>query len=252
MALAARRVHFERIDSTNAEALRIFRATPALKSPVFITADTQSAGRGRRGRRWESPAGGLWASLLYPTSAPPAHYANVALVIGLAVAEAVEALSHLHIELKWPNDLLLDGRKLAGILCESERDGARAALVVGVGVNANVEPDNLGTDLRYPATSLQAALGAPVDLHALRESVDAALIQMLAGFDADGLAAFLPSIRGRLAFVGRAVVVSVPQTSNRVAGRLVGIDDRGHLQLETSSGLQTTASGELSLDLADS
>lgn len=142
---------FDTLDSTNEEAKR--QALAGADPGLVVWAKSQSAGRGRRGRTWVSPAGGLYFSLLLKPDCPPARAAQLSFVSALAVAEGVapDLPRDRGIAFKWPNDLLVNGRKISGILLESGGGSARVAwLVVGIGINVDSHPE--GTE--YPATSL--------------------------------------------------------------------------------------------------
>lgn len=142
----------------------------ATYEPVLVWADEQSAGRGRHGRSWASPRGGVYLSVAYPWRASARGHAGVVpLAAGLAVRDALMELCGLdagRLTIKWPNDVLLDGRKVAGVLCERRVLGARLGgdehddgvdvLVVGIGINRTAEPETLGP-CRVPATSLRAS-----------------------------------------------------------------------------------------------
>ena len=148
--------HFEVIDSTNEEARRM--AAAGERGPVWIAADRQSAGRGRRGRNWESPTGNLAASLFLRPEKAAADCAQLSFVAAISASDMVSRYAgNAAIKVKWPNDVLADGRKIAGILLESASAGGERLdwLAVGIGVNLTVFPE--GTE--FPATSL-AALGA--------------------------------------------------------------------------------------------
>lgn len=144
---------FDVIDSTNEEARRM--AVAGEGGPVWITADRQSAGRGRRGRAWESPLGNLSATLLIRPDKTPGEAAQLSFVAALAASDVVQSFAgQSRIEVKWPNDVLADGRKIAGILLESASGagGRLEWLAVGIGVNLAAHPE--GTE--FPATSLAA------------------------------------------------------------------------------------------------
>jgi BirA family transcriptional regulator, biotin operon repressor / biotin---[acetyl-CoA-carboxylase] ligase len=148
------------LDSTNAEGLRLARTGE--RAPFWITARSQTAGRGRRGRTWISEPGNLYASLLLYEPSPPECAAQLSFVAALAVHDAVGELIGLGapLMLKWPNDLLYEGAKVAGILVEGEG----SFVVVGIGVNCAHHPEHT----RYPTTHLQAcgAQASPEDLFA--------------------------------------------------------------------------------------
>lgn len=145
--------HHETLDSTNAQALR--RAGAGEKPGLWVWARTQTAGRGRLGRRWDSPPGNLFATLLLRPESPPQNFAQLSLVAGVALHEAVMHLAQgawaEHLALKWPNDLLYDGMKLGGILLESSAgtDGV-CAVAMGIGLNLTAHPEE--TDI--PSTDL--------------------------------------------------------------------------------------------------
>lgn len=146
-----RLIRHQEIDSTNSEAQRLAESVGAEPGPVWITALRQTAGRGRRGRNWETTPGNLAATLLIRPACPA--YGQLSFAAALAVADTVSHFAPAApIAVKWPNDVLADGRKVAGILLESGRDW----LAVGIGVNLASHPE--GTE--FPAISL-AALGAP-------------------------------------------------------------------------------------------
>jgi len=149
----ARVLSFETIDSTNAEAQRLAEAGE--RGPAWIRAARQTAGRGRQGRPWVSEGGNLYATLLVTPLVPPRIAVQAGFVAGLAVLEAVRNFlpDPSYLALKWPNDVLLDERKIAGILTETAGPGERDAttIAIGCGVNLAHAPDQA----RYPATSLR-------------------------------------------------------------------------------------------------
>ena len=159
----------ETVDSTNAEARRQAEAGEA--GPLWIAARRQSEGRGRRGRRWESDSGNLAATLLMQTARTPAEAAQVTFVATLAVAEMLDSyVGRERVSIKWPNDVMLDGVKVAGILVESGAHAARGLwLAVGIGVNLAHAPK--GTE--RPATAIgSAGIEAPTFEAALGRLVD--------------------------------------------------------------------------------
>ena len=145
-------------DSTNRVAMEM--AENGAKHGAVVVADAQTAGRGRMGRRWESPAGmNLYVSLLLRPPVPTVDATRLALVAGVALADAVEAVG-VPASLKWPNDLYCGGRKAAGILAEMASDPDRVRhVVIGVGLNVNMEEADFPPDLRGAATSLRICAG---------------------------------------------------------------------------------------------
>jgi BirA family biotin operon repressor/biotin-[acetyl-CoA-carboxylase] ligase len=151
---------YESLDSTNSEAMRLSRAGE--RGPLWLVTRTQTAGRGRRGRNWAMPPGNLAASLLIRGALAPVEAARLSFVAALAAREACLSLAPAaDLTLKWPNDLLADGRKLAGLLLECEAQDDALAVVVGFGLNLADAP----AGMPFPATSL-AALGFPVSAEA--------------------------------------------------------------------------------------
>lgn len=142
--------HFTRIDSTNEEARRLFKKGHG--EACWIIADEQTAGRGRRGRRWESETGNFAATLYMPGPISVASAGHMSFVTGLAIHDCLADLTSAELHVKWPNDLLLDGCKLSGMLLEAFKitDGNVFGLAIGIGINLAHHPENMP----YPATHL--------------------------------------------------------------------------------------------------
>ncbi len=157
-------VRVEEVESTNDVARQM--ATGGLPEGATVVAGRQTGGRGRFGRAWISPRGGLWCSLVLRPGMD-AGWGLLSLAAAVAVAEAVDLVAGVQSTIRWPNDVLIGGRKVAGVLIEATSD----AVVVGIGINANVDPDARPHDLRTPATSLIAATGRPVALSALLDTL---------------------------------------------------------------------------------
>ena len=137
---------YETLDSTNLEARRIWEEEKGSEKGFYVAAQTQTAGKGRMGRKW--------VTLARPIDPDPRRYQGVSLAAGLAASLAVEKTTKLLCKVKWPNDLLADGRKLCGILCEMILGPPAPVLLVGVGINANFHASLLGQELLHPATTL--------------------------------------------------------------------------------------------------
>lgn len=242
-----RRVHYDQIDSTNTEARRLL--TAGSREPLLVTAVEQTAGRGRQGRDWHSPVGGAWLSLAWPTRRPPAAYGGVSLAAAAAVLRALRGLagrSPERFEVKWPNDVLVDGRKVAGILCEQRLGGGVEldAVIVGVGVNVNFDLALLPADLRHPATTLEAALAKTFRVGDVVDALAGELGETLETYEAEGLSAgLLVELRASLAYVGRTRTWVSP--AGEVRGVVAGLDDAGRLLLDGPSGRIACESGEL-------
>jgi BirA family biotin operon repressor/biotin-[acetyl-CoA-carboxylase] ligase len=237
------------IDSTSLEARRLWQQRND-GEPLLIVAATQTAGIGRLGRSWQSPAGGLWLSVAWPMGREAVHYEGLPLAAGCCVAECLEHVAsrsggRLRCELKWPNDVLVRDHKVAGVLCQCEPAGSRPVLILGVGVNANFSASLLGENLRHPATTLRDELGTAVDLPALRDELASRLQERIARYERGGLAEWVEAIRQRLAWAGQVVEVLSPGSPQPCVGRIRGVDSRGHLLIEDENGVRPLVAGEL-------
>jgi BirA family transcriptional regulator, biotin operon repressor / biotin---[acetyl-CoA-carboxylase] ligase len=206
---------------------------PADPEGAVAVAEFQTAGRGRLGRAWTAPAGtALLCSVLLR---PPAgsRIAQLSLVGGLAAAEAVEEALGRAAQLKWPNDVLVDGLKVAGVLAEA-REGI---VVLGVGVNVNQTAAELPAEARIPPASLRSLDGVERDLDALLAALLARLEAAYGSWLTGGLPALHAEIAARDMLAGRAVTVGGR------SGRALGIDEDGRLRLDSGP----VESGEITL-----
>ncbi len=237
-------LRYESLDSTNLEARRLWEAGRAPKEGFYVRAETQAAGRGRRGREWKSPRGGLWFTLAWPVREDPLRFQGVSLAAGLAVAEGIEAAAGVRCAVKWPNDLLWDGRKLCGILCEMLLGPPGPLLLVGVGIDANFPPSLLGEDLLHPAATLLEITGKRTDLDNLLGEVGKKLEEALAGLESSGLEPFLRPLEERLAYLGEEVMILSPGGETG-KGTFQGIDSLGRALLQTPQGVTAHLTGDL-------
>jgi BirA family biotin operon repressor/biotin-[acetyl-CoA-carboxylase] ligase len=225
---------FADLDSTNAEAKRLAEAGE--RGPVWITAERQTAGRGRRGRPWSTEAGNLAATRLFACERPPAAAAQVAFVAALAVAETFDAFVPASlVAIKWPNDVLIDGRKAAGILVESgPHPGGGLWIAAGCGLNLARAP----TDAERPATAAadhlaadQTATPTPDQaLAVLSESFD----RRLAAWETYGFEPVADAWTARAAGLSRPCVARLD--GETVEGVAEGLDPDGALRLRLPSG----------------
>lgn len=227
----------DEVDSTNAHSLRDPRPWR------IVVADAQNAGRGRRGRAWASPPGSSVA-LSATLPLPPQHPATgwLTLATGLAVRDAVEELvPAAPVTLKWPNDVLVDGRKVCGILAQIAP--GTGLVVVGIGVNVTV-PE---ADLPVPtATSLHRWSDGPLDRDAVTLAVAAALGTRYTAWAGEALPALRREYRALCATVGAEVRVHVGDgTDATFGGTATGVDDDGALVVETASGPRRFAAGDV-------
>jgi BirA family biotin operon repressor/biotin-[acetyl-CoA-carboxylase] ligase len=235
----ARHISFDTLGSTNAEALA--RARAGEHGPLWISAKTQGAGRGRRGNTWVSPPGNLYATLLLTEPSPQASAPQLSFVAALAGHDAVSQCAPQlgpALKVKWPNDLLLGAAKLAGILIEGE-SAPGFAVAVGVGVNCVSHP----ADTLFPATDLAAA-GVLVMPEALLAALAGAMTRRLVQWRrGEGFAGIRADWLMRAAGLGEPIRVRLPESE--LAGRFKGLDDAGRLQLEQPDGLTTVTAGDV-------
>ena len=227
--------HHRRTDSTNARAREL--AAAGAPGGLVVTADEQSEGRGRQGRSWFAPPGTalLYSALLRPLGDRPL----LPLAVPLAVSDAAEDLASVSCAVKWPNDVWVGERKLAGVLIES-RAGDDGWAVIGVGLNVAVEKRDFPAELADTATSLLAEGTERASVAAALAALNAALGRWVDAPEPEVLAAF----RARDALSGRRV------SWEEGEGVVAGIDDRGHLLVDGDLGERVTlGAGEVHLAL---
>jgi BirA family biotin operon repressor/biotin-[acetyl-CoA-carboxylase] ligase len=233
VAGGARLLALDTVASTNVEALA--RARAGESGPLWITAACQTAGRGRRGRAFVSERGNLFASLLLTDPSSPEHAAELSFVAAVALHDAVVDVARSlerRLTLKWPNDLLCDGLKLAGILVEGECGPDRPlATVVGIGVNLAHHPEQ--TD--YPATDLAAA-GAPVALERMFAALSRTMAVRLREWDrGNGFAVIRGKWLAHAHGIGKTIRVNLPD--RRLEGWFETVDATGRLILRGATGI---------------
>lgn len=233
------------IDSTNSELMR--RAASGAASGSVLVADTQTGGRGRRGRQWQSnPQDSLTFSLFWRFDGGPAKLAGLSLAVGVAVADALATLGVCGVGLKWPNDVLLrrgdEFAKLAGILIElsSERQAVQA--VIGIGLNLRAPAEDFG----QPVAGLGDGLAALPDRHDVLAAILAELARVLDRFAADGFVALQAAWQRRHAWQDEPVRL-MEDGKVLLEGICRGVDAQGALRVETASGVETVYVGDVSL-----
>ncbi len=234
------------LDSTNAQLMRQAQAGAAHKS--LLAAEWQSKGRGRRGRTWLTGlGGGLMFSLLWRFNRSAGELSGLSLVVGLGLAQALRDLGLAGAVVKWPNDILVDGAKLAGVLIELTGDmlGPNAA-IIGVGINV-LGVASQGFGLEQAVTDLSEHLPVrSLDRNVLLLEVVARLHGLLERFDAEGFAPFLRDWEALHAHQDQSVSL-LTAMGERIAGQAIGVDEDGALLLATQTGLRRFHSGEVSL-----
>ena len=226
-------VALQSVGSTNDEAARL--AEEGAPEGTVIWAREQTGGRGRRGRTWASPVGNLYSSTILRPDCAAARAAELGFVAALAVADMVPASRQVRV--KWPNDVMVDDGKVAGILPESSisADGKAEHVVLGVGVNVSFAPEV--PEMRYRG----ACLGGTVE--AALERLTAALARWLAQWRRDGFAAIRAEWLAKAGPLGLEVDVKLGE--ELVRGRFAGMDGEGALLLDTPAGPRRIVAGEL-------
>ena len=236
---------FPSIDSTNLEVKR--RAEQGAEGPLLIVADEQTAGRGRRGRSWSSPPGsGIWMSLLLRPEIRPEHASMITLVCALAVAGGIQDVTGLQTEIKWPNDVVIGGRKICGILTEMNTDMDEIGYVIpGIGINVNT--DSFPEEIRAVASSLKLETGRTVSRVAIIAAVMRRFAECYALFaESEDMRGLRELYESMLVNRNREVLVLDPRGDYR--GTALGITESGELRVRLEDGSEAEVrSGEVSV-----
>lgn len=226
-----------RTDSTNAEALRL---APSLSGPAWIMTHEQVSGRGRRGRVWAMPAGNFAATLLLRPKSGVDRSAQLSFVAALALYDALAAACGpaARLSIKWPNDVLLNGGKVAGILLESAGNGADpSAVAVGIGVNLAAAPDARDIEAgAFAPVSLRAETGFVVPAEDFLDLLAPTFARWLSQLETYGFAPIRTAWLSRAARLGETIIARTTRTD--AEGVFEGIDETGALILNTASGRQ--------------
>ncbi len=235
---------FEEVGSTNDVAKKL--ADEGAAHGEVVVAESQTAGRGRRGRAWASPPGrNLYLSVVLRPELPPSRAAELTLLASVAVCQAVRQAG-VSAGIKWPNDLVCGGRKLAGILTELAADPDRVQwIVLGIGVNVNLRGDDLPGDLRPIATSLAIERGAPVPRALFAAAVLSALEEWLDRHAEEGFAPVRAAWKEMSDTLGREV--RVRSSAVDLEGLAEDVDEGGALLVRTSAGLERVLAGDVEM-----
>lgn len=240
---------FDTIDSTNRYAKQL--ASEGCVTPSLVLAHSQSGGRGRLGREFSSPKGGIYLSLIV---APPPSVSLASLITSaaaVAAARAIEEVCSISCGIKWVNDLFLDGRKVGGILTEgvlNVESGTLSSVVVGIGINFSTPQQAYPPDLRPIVTSLYGKSSlVPEDVDA--STLVAHLVTTLIGYSAAlSERSFLPEYRSRSIVLGKHILITAQKRQRKALA--ISIDDEAHLVVQTEDGQrEILSSGELSIGL---
>ncbi len=231
------------VGSTNTELLRC--SAPERGARVLL-AERQTGGRGRRGRAWASPlAAHVYLSVLRGFAGGLSRLGGLSLVAGVAVAEALRAHGVANVGLKWPNDIVVDGQKLGGLLVEGGGEFAGPArAVIGLGINVRM-PAAFATGITQPWTDLATLLGNDIERNAVVAWLLAALLPALEAFERDGLAPFLPRYAALDSLAGRTVRVDDGGVMHE--GQALGLADDGALRVRIDGSERVFHAGEVSV-----
>ena len=232
------------IDSTNAEASR--RLASGAMSGLVVSAEQQTAGRGRHGRRWVSPFGSnIYMSVMWEFARGIEAMAGLSLAVGVAAADALGKQGVGGVRLKWPNDILCDGAKLGGILVETSGSaGGPAHAIIGLGINLKM-PEDIAGDIDQAWTDAERAIGRLVDRNRLFADLLNELLPLLANYEEQGFFAWRERWQALNAHAGQSVMLR--SGDNVVAGTVSGIDESGGLLLDVGGSVQVFSGGEVSL-----
>lgn len=232
------------VDSTSSVLRR--KLDDGAQSGHVCIAETQSAGRGRRGRRWFSPFGAnLYLSMLWRFDCGPAALGGLSLAAGVAVLRTVQRAGVGQVGLKWPNDIYSKDAKLAGVLVELSGEAAGPCqAILGIGINIAM-PDALGPMLDQPWVDVQQLAGVKVSRNRLAVDLLDELVSMLGRYEVEGLGAFIGTWQDHDLLAGRLVELRFPHKI--VRGNAEGIDMQGALLVEVQGELQRFTSGDVSL-----
>jgi BirA family biotin operon repressor/biotin-[acetyl-CoA-carboxylase] ligase len=234
------------VDSTNAEIFR--RLEAGERAPFVLLAERQTAGRGRRGRVWASPfAENLYCSVVLRVDGGMSQVEALSLTVGLAVAKTLQSLGLNGVQLKWPNDVLVDGRKISGILLELAGDPADVChVVIGIGINVNMANDAPGA-IDQPWASVRQCMGRMLDRNDLAAELLLQLRDCLSMHWQHGFADLREEWEALHAWRGRSVVLTAG--NNATLGVVLGVDERGAVRLSVDGVDRAFSGGELSLRL---
>ena len=237
--------YFSEISSTNDEAKKL--ANAGCPEGTLVITETQLGGRGRLSRGWFSPvAKGIWFSLVLRPPFPPQEAPKCTLMAAVALNRAIREVAGISCGIKWPNDILCNGRKLVGILTEMSAEmDAINHIVIGMGINVNFGVSEIPPDLKNIATSVSIETGAPVSRIDLFIKVLEQLESLYIQVEATGFAAVLDAWRQESITLGR--MVNVIGLDKSFVGKAIDIDAEGALLVETAQGVERVLAGDVSI-----
>lgn len=253
-ALGQRSYFFETAESTNDHAWE--KLAEGAPHGTLIVAKEQTQGRGRHGRRWFSPNGGLWCSIILDTSLlPNIQLGQIPLLIGVAITETLKNNFNLNVTLKWPNDLLVNNKKIAGILSESRQirkstgnitNNEKRAVVVGIGLNCNIQKENFPNDLQMEPTSILIEKSQQIDIIKLLSDILFSIENWFDVYSNEGFAAIKSAWKQHSGILGE--IVKIDTGPDTFSGKVIDIDNTGALLIEEPNGnTKTVIAGDILL-----
>lgn len=223
--------YFKEIESTNVIACEI---ADSVAEGTVVIAESQTGGRGRLGRKWLSPEGGVWLSIILKPKIQPSYAPRITILSGVSVAKTIRSFGP-EAMIKWPNDVLINGKKVCGILTEIEAEMDMIDhCVVGIGIDANVDTESFPEEFRDSSTSLKKELGHEINrvefVQKLLEEFEALYVK----FQEGDFAAILEEWRSMSATIGEWVKITTQ--TRTIYGEAIGVDNEGALILETDEG----------------
>ena len=237
--------HFAEVTSTNDVAKEL--ATKGAEEGTVVISETQTLGRGRLGREWASPEGGIWFSTILRPEVAPKDASKLTFVAAVAVARAIREAFNLDAEVKWPNDVLISEKKVCGILTETSTKGDVVNfVVVGVGINANVSLDSFPESLRNSLTSLKEELEEEIEREEFLRALLEELEQYYTMFMRKKFDLILEEWRNLAGFLGQ--YVEVLSFDEKIRGRAVNVDRNGALMIKLENGtVKKVTSGDVTV-----
>ncbi|MDP2767642.1 MAG: biotin--[acetyl-CoA-carboxylase] ligase [Candidatus Methanoperedens sp.] len=223
--------YFKETESTNTIAREI---ASSVEEGTVVIAESQTGGRGRLGRKWLSPEGGIWLSIILKPRIQPLYAPRITLLAGVSVAKTIRSIG-LQARIKWPNDVLINEKKVCGILTEigAEMDMVDYC-VVGIGIDANVDTESFPEEFRESSTSLKKELGSAINRVEFVQRLLSEFESLYLKFQNEGFPSILEEWRNMSATIGEWVKITT-QTKT-IYGEAIGVDNEGALILETSEG----------------
>lgn len=223
--------YFKEIESTNIIARQM---AGSVEEGTVVIAESQTGGLGRLGRKWISPEGGIWFSVILKPKMQPIYAPRITLLAGVAAAKVIRGYG-LPAKIKWPNDVLLNNKKVCGILTEigAEMDSINY-VILGIGIDANVDTETFPDEVRDLSTSLKKELGHEIDRVEFVQKLLSELESLYLKFQKEGFSSILEEWRNMCGTIGEWVKITTQ--TRTIYGEAIGVDSEGALILETGEG----------------